>query len=253
MINKLKAKLRDYGHRELQKGLRQADRFSYLGRYVIELNDFKELKKVFDWRSDPTLDDPTLYEFASVVDVNERRIRDAECIGSVVCNSNPSVVLEIGTSTGHTTALIASNAPRAQVYTLNIPPEGIGSGEGGVFTTVAPSREEIGAYYRERGFINITQILANSATWEPDIGPVDVAYVDGCHDTEFVYNDSCKILKVMKPGSFILWHDFNPDLARNYDWIDSVCSGVEQLYRNGLLKAPMFHVRDSWVGIYRVI
>jgi hypothetical protein len=253
MINRLKEKLRNYVLQELQEGLKQHDKFPHLRRYVIELNDVKELKKIFNWRSDPILDGPTLCEFVSVVDVNERRIRDAECIGSVVCNSNPSVVLEIGTSTGHTTALIASNAPRAHVYTLNIPPEGIAAGEGGVFTTVAPSREEIGTYYREKGLTNITQILANSATWEPDIGTVDVAFVDGCHDTEFVYNDTRKILRMTKPGSFILWHDFNPNLTGNYDWINSVCLGVEELYGDRLLNGPIFHVRDSWVGIYRVI
>ena len=253
MISKVKLKIKNYIDRELQEHLKQQNRFPYLRRNVIELNSFTELKKLFNWTDDPILDDPTLLEFTSVVDLNERRIRDAECIGCVACNSNASVILEIGTSTGHTTALLAANAPRARVYTLNIPPEEIAAGEGGTLTTCAPSCEEIGGYYREKGLRNVTQILANSATWEPDIGIIDLAFVDGCHDTEFVYNDSQKILNIMKPGSFILWHDFNPSLTNCYGWIDSVCLGVEQLYCHGWLKGLIFHVRDSWVGIYQVI
>lgn len=253
MIKRLKLKLENYVRSELKKELEKRDRLVHLERYVIELKDYAELKKVFNWTNDPVLDDPTLYEFSAIVDANERRIRDAQCIGTVMCNSGPSIALEIGTSTGHTTALMAINARRAHVYTLNIPPEEIASGEGGILTTHAPKPEEIGSYYREKKLSNVTQILSNSATWEPDVGTIDVAFIDGCHDTEFVFNDSCKVLKAMKPGSFIIWHDFNPGLARIYPWIESVCLGVEELYNQGLLKGHTFHVRDSWIGVYQVV
>lgn len=112
--------------------------------------------------------------------------------------------------------------------------------------------EKIGLVDGERNLNNITQIYANTAEWEPDIGTIDVAFIDGCHDTEFVYNDTKKVLKYTKPGSFILWHDFNIDLIQKYDWIDSVCRGVEKLYQEGLIKGRIFHIRDSWVGVYHV-
>ncbi|HMK84002.1 MAG TPA: class I SAM-dependent methyltransferase [Candidatus Bathyarchaeia archaeon] len=252
MIKQLTIRSINYIRNELKKELERQDKFPHLRQYVIELNDFKELKKVFNWTCDPVLDDPTLYEFASIVDANERRIRDAECIGVVTRNSNPSVVLEIGTSAGHTTALIAMNAPSARVYTLNIPADEIAAGEGGVLTTHAPLTEEIGSYYKGKELTNITQILSNSATWKPNVGTINVAFVDGCHDSEFVYNDSCKILKAMVPGSFILWHDFNLNLTKNYRWIESVCLGVEKLYRKGWLRSHIFHVRDSWVGVCQI-
>jgi hypothetical protein len=113
-------------------------------------------------------------------------------------------------------------------------------------------RKKIGDYYRRRNLTNIKQILANTARWEPDIGSIDVAFIDGCHDTEFVYNDTRKILKHAKSGSFILWHDFNPDLVRKYHWIHSVCRGVEKLFADGLVSGRVFHVRDSWIGVYRI-
>lgn len=228
------------------------DKFYYLNRFVIELNNVGELCKVFNWKDAPLLNDETIYEFDYVPDVNERRLRDAESIGTVVCNSRPKICVDIGTAEGHSAALIASNAPQAQIYTINIPPEEIVAGEGGKLTTIALERERIGIYYRQQGLANITQILANTARWIPDIGLIDLAYIDGSHDTSFVYNDTLKILKCMQPGSFILWHDFNLALADKYHWISAVCMGIERLWEDGLLKGQIFHIRDSWVGIYRV-
>jgi hypothetical protein len=138
------------------------------------------------------------------------------------------------------------------VYTINIPPEEAETGEGGKLITGAFSRDIIGSYYREKGIKNITQIYANTLTWKPDIGPIDVAFIDGCHDYEFVINDTLKILPYMAPKGFILWHDFNPDLALKHHWIDEVCRAVEWLQLNGHLPGEIYHVKDSWVGIWQV-
>jgi predicted O-methyltransferase YrrM len=226
--------------------------FTHLQHAVIELNNVEELMKIFSWEKKPILNDPTIYNFDYIEDVNQRRIRDAECLGTVIRNVNPAVCLDIGTGMGHSAALMAVNAPTAQVYTVNIPPGEAISGEGGKLITEALGREKIGCYYRERKLTNITQILANTAHWEPEIGTIDVAFVDGCHDTEFVYNDTGRILKHMKPGSFVLWHDFNLESVYKYHWIYSVCMGVEKLFEDGLLSGRILHVRHSWIGVYRV-
>ncbi|MDI3467516.1 MAG: hypothetical protein OJF50_006337 [Nitrospira sp.] len=244
MFNYLKSRIRNYLIRQ---------EFSHLGQAIIEINNVNELRKVFAWQHEPILDRPDIRDFQYVEDVNERRIRDAESLATVMRNTAPKLALEIGTSNGMGTVLMAANAPEANIYTVNIPPEEIVSGEGGQLTTIALEREKIGVAYRERGLRNITQIYANTATWEPNIGTIDVAFIDGCHDADFVYNDSRKVLEHMNPGSFILWHDFNLDLARKYPWIKEVCLGVERLYAEGLLSGRIFQIRDSWVGIHRVI
>jgi predicted O-methyltransferase YrrM len=228
------------------------DRFRNLERSVVDLNNTAELKKIFGWNLDPLLDDKSIFQVEHPEDANERRIRDAESLGVVVRNTNPAVCLDIGTSTGHSAALMAVNAPQSRVYTVNIPPEDLDAGKGGKNTTVRLSRQEIGAYYRERGLTNIEQILANTATWQPEIGPIDVAFIDGCHDVDFVFNDSRKVLEHVKPGGFVLWHDFNPEMTRRHTWIREVCLAVERLYAYSLLTGNVFHVRDSWTGIYRV-
>ena len=228
------------------------EEYPNLRKSVFELNNIGELKKLFNWKDDPILNDRSIYEFGSIEDINERRIRDAESIGTVCRNIAKGTFLEIGTSTGTGTALMSQNAPEAKIYTVNIPPQEALTGEGGKYITHALEREEIGIYYKKLDLKNITQIFANTAIWNPDIGTIDVAFIDGCHDTDFVFNDTRKILECTKPGSFILWHDFNLELAPKHRWIRCVCLGIEKLYDSGLLKGRIFHLKDSFVGIYRV-
>lgn len=216
----------------------------------MEVRSYSHLRQALGWSRDPVLEGDYLRVFEYLEDLNDRRLRDAEVIGGACCNGNPRILLEIGTSHGRTTALMAQNAPGGTVYTVNIPPEEIA--EGGRNVTFAPTHEEIGRYYRNLGLENIRQIFANTLHWEPDFEPIDVAFIDGCHDAEFVYSDSCKALARCRPGALLLWHDFDPNLAGVYPWIREVCTGVERLYREGLLKGRVLHLQDSWVGLYRV-
>lgn len=224
--------------------------FSHLASNVLEVRNLEYLKKAMGWSENPVLEDELIHTFQYLEDLNDRRVRDAEVLGAACCNETPQILLEIGTSHGRTTAMMARNASNGIVYTVNIPPEEIA--EGGTNITFAPSREEIGKYYREKGFTNVRQIFANTKSWEPDFGPIDVAFIDGCHDADFVYNDTRKILKKCRPGSLILWHDFAPELMGTYHWISDVCRGIERLYDEGVISGRILHLQDSWVGIYRV-
>lgn len=229
-----------------------SDDLPFVSKSVLELNNFNELKKVFKWEKDPILDRPDIYDFDYVEDINERRIRDAESVATVMCNVRPKVALEIGTSTGLATVLMAANSPNSKIYTVNIPPEDIRSGKGGKLITNTLEEKEIGIEYKKRKLENIIQIYANTATWAPNIGLIDIAFIDGCHDKEFVFNDTAKILRYMKPGGFIIWHDFNISLVNKFNWLYEVCLGIEKLYRKNLIKGRIFHIKDSWTGIYHV-
>jgi len=226
--------------------------FSMLDRMVIEVTSVRELAKLFDWENEPSLDDPQLDDFDYPEDLNLRRLHDAEVVGGVMANLGGANALEIGTAEGHMTALMARNAKDSTISTINIPPEDLERGDGGTLTTGALPRDRIGAFYRECGCENVNQIYANTATWQPDIGSIGAAFIDGCHDAEFVYNDTCKVLSIAEPGAYILWHDFNFSLARSYHWIYEVCVGLEELYRTRRLRGRIYHLRDSWVGLYRV-
>lgn len=228
----------------------QDESLYYLRKNVLVVRNFKCLQLAMNWDKLPILDENYLYDFEYLEDLNERRLRDAEVIGSTCCNTNPKIILEIGTGTGRTTVLMSKNVPNATIFTVNIHPDEIDTG--GKNVTFAPSIEDIGKYYKERSLQNINQIIANTASWEPDIGPIDIAFIDGCHDADFVYNDTLKVLKNCHKGSIILWHDFNPELILTYHWIKEVCLGIERLYSDGVLKGRILHLQDSWVGLYLV-
>jgi len=163
-----------------------------LDAHVREVKDWACLKQAMRWAADPVIEGAYWAGYAGVEDLNERRLRDAEVLGGVCANARGSLLLEIGTGHGVGTALMARNAPQAVIYTVNIPPEEIR--EGGVMTTGALTRDEIGRCYREQGCTRVKQIFANTRDWTPDFGPIDVAFVDGCHDTAFVINDTLKAL-----------------------------------------------------------
>jgi len=219
---------------------------------VIVANNIEELKKNFGWVDNPKIERDGIHDYQYVEDINERRIRDAEVLGVVVVNAKSNTILEIGTSTGNTTVYLAKNAPESQVFTINIPAEDIYNGKGGVNTTIALEEAEIGKEYKNLGLSNVTQIYENTATWEPDIGEINVAFIDGSHDASFVFNDTVKVLGCMPSGSFIMWHDFNPTLRKQFHWINDVCRGVEKLYRKGYLEGRIFVLKDSWIGLYQV-
>lgn len=225
-------------------------RYHFLEANVLEVRSLAMFQRAMGWTRELDLDFDHLREFQFLEDLNDRRLRDAEVIASACCNGAPKIILEIGTAGGHSTAVMARNAPQATVYTVNIPPEEVSAG--GRFVTAAPARQEIGGFYREQGLANVRQILANTARWSPDFGPIDVAFIDGCHDADFVFSDTCKALEHCRPGSLVLWHDFSPRHVRVYHWIAAVCDGVERLYRKRRLHGPILHLADSWVGLYRV-
>jgi predicted O-methyltransferase YrrM len=243
-------KVRGIGARLLVRARPWLDPWHHLEANVLEVRSFAHLKRALGWTRDPVLERARLESRPGVEDLNDRRLRDAEVIAGACANAARRIALEIGTGHGLTTVLMAENAPNATVHTVNIPPEEIAAG--GVHTTFAPTREEIGREWRERKLSNVVQILANTATWEPDFGPIDVAFIDGCHDADFVFGDTRKVLARCREGSLILWHDFHPGLRKVHPWIAAVCRGVERLYRERLLRGRILHLQDSWVGLYRV-
>jgi len=90
------------------------------------------------WINSPLLEDDYLHRCYTLEDANDRRLLDAQVILGACSNENPSIILEIGTSVGHTTSQMALTAPNAKIYTVNVPPEELQ--EAGTLTTFAPSQ-----------------------------------------------------------------------------------------------------------------
>lgn len=234
----------------LRRAVRGVDDFPNLDRNVLPVRSLRHLMTAMGWTRQPVVDGAHLDEFQYLEDLNDRRRRDAEVLAAAARNEGRGIILEIGTGRGRSTTLMARNAPNAVVHTVNIPPEEIL--DGGIAVTGAVALESIGEEYRAAGCSNVVQVLANTRDWVPYFGPIDVAFIDGCHDADFVFNDTVRAIARCRPGAVIVWHDFAPGLARVYPWIHEVCSGVERLYREGVISGRILHLDDSWTGLYRI-
>jgi hypothetical protein len=184
-------------------------------------------------------------------DLNARRRLDAEVLSLVAANVPPGKLLDIGTYLGHSATRMAVNSPDSLVYTVNIHPDELLAG--GEFVTGALEVEEIGSFYREKGLSNVRQIFANTKNWQipAEICDLSLVYVDGCHDTDFVYHDTRLVLERVMNGGFILWHDCSPLYRNNYAWIDSAMRGIEKVLAEGLITPYILNVKHSWIGLWR--
>lgn len=127
--------------------------------------------------------------------------------------ANPKVIFEIGTLTGSTALHFALNAPDAEIYTLDLPPDGVPA----LGTTLMDST------YVEMHRSSRTAVLdshpagkrvkclyGDSAKFDFSAfrARVDLFFIDGAHSYEYVRNDTLKALECCRPGSIIAWHDY---------------------------------------------
>ena len=212
------------------------------------IQSLDDLKKTFKLLYNPLILENDLDIIDSECDLYDRKRRDAECICIIAANSTASC-LDLGTSDGRSAYKMATNIRNGKIHTVNILPEQY-TGNGEAITHLL-TREQIGIYFRERNVTNIEQIYADTMTWQiPDsINNLSFVLIDACHDADFVYSDTKKIYDRVKPGGFILWHDFNPLLRNKYSWINSVMTGVERFLDEFQLDNEIMHLRNSWIGI----
>jgi hypothetical protein len=129
---------------------------------------------------------------------------------------NAKVIFEIGTLQGYTTLHFALNsAEEAEVYSLDLPPEG---GSAPALRTTVIDESLIHKLGTKRRYVfdglpsarKIHCLYGDSATFDyaPYAGKVDLFFIDGAHSYEYVRSDTLNAIKCCHPGSVIAWHDF---------------------------------------------
>ncbi len=192
-------------------------------------------------------------EVTTECDLHSRRRRDAEVLTTLAANLS-APCLELGTSHGHSAFKLATNlAGRGTVHTVNILPEQHQASSGQLVTHLL-TREQIGAFYREQGTPGIHQIYADTTNWQmpAELRDLGLVFVDAAHDTEAVFKDSVLVAPRVRPGGFIVWHDFNPGLRHKFGWIDAVMRGVEEFFRALRFEPEIVHLKDSWMGVWQM-
>lgn len=224
---------------------------SYFDKYFFVLDSIDDLARFFGFTKQEQEIENDLDEVHFIEDINSRKRRDAEVLSLIAANVEPGTMLDIGTHHGRSAARMAANSLLSTVYTVNIHPDDYAAG--GKLKTECLPLEKIGAYYRSKNLANIRQIYANTKNWKilDEINNLSLVYIDGCHDKEFVYSDSRLIINRVRPGGFILWHDFTPVYRKHFVWIDEVMQGVERLLKEKIINGNILNVRNSWIGIFK--
>lgn len=126
----------------------------------------------------------------------------------------PQNIFEIGTYRGRTALNFALNSPEdCTVWTLDLPPYERDS----FLDKVNPADKFIietsytGVDYKGKDCQHkIKQLYGNSLEFDfsPYYERMDIVFIDGAHHYEAVSSDTSNALKMVKPGGWIIWHDF---------------------------------------------
>jgi predicted O-methyltransferase YrrM len=174
-----------------------------------------------------------LHEVGGNVWVNELVM-----LGCICRWLKPKQVFEIGTFNGRTTVNLAANAPAdAIIHTLDIPHD---------HPKFAPVEgeerfrlhENNGAFYRNSAYApKINQLWADSAEFDekPLHGQIDLAFIDGSHNYDYVKNDTQKVMAMIAPGGVVLWHDYYPEFPGVAQYLEESRSNLYHLETTSLV------------------
>lgn len=161
-------------------------------------------------------------------------IAELNSLLAIIKHLNAKNILEIGTFDGGTTLNIAANIPKGGlVTTIDLPYENSGYDiEFSEFMDNKSNSDKVGIQYLYSDYTDrISQVLEDSAKidYEKLQAPFDIFFIDGCHDYNYVKNDTEKALKYTKKGGVIIWHD--------YGMIEDVSNYIDQLAKTIDIKA----------------
>lgn len=135
------------------------------------------------------------------------------CLAALVKALRAEQVFEIGTYDGRSSRAMAMSLPASgRLLTLNLPPgedrnaAGIQNVDSLLNTKVGSGFRFVGTPEAER----IKQLFGDSATFDftPFEGQMDLVFIDGSHEFDYVRKDTESALRLLKPsGGWIVWHD----------------------------------------------
>jgi predicted O-methyltransferase YrrM len=160
-------------------------------------------------------------------------------------------VLEIGTFNGLTTLQMALNSDNdAKIFTIDLP-------EGEIHNTkydlldwekdlVTGEGFSVGEFFKNHRVSNkIIQIFGDTAKidFSPYYNLMDFVFIDGAHHYDYIKSDTENILKCVKNGAIIVWHDFS------YSDVTSVGKYLKELSKT---LQPLYSIKDTPLALYRV-
>lgn len=122
----------------------------------------------------------------------------------------PKIIFEIGTFDGASSVHFALNSvdSEAKIYTIDLPivnelqfPE--------IEWDFLKERKP-GYFIKHYETTAVHELFGNSIDFDfsPFYGQVDLMFIDGNHNAEYIRHDTAEALKMVKPGGVIVWHDY---------------------------------------------
>ncbi len=112
----------------------------------------------------------------------------------------------------------------------------------------------IGRLVHEAGLGHrLCQICCDSREWDTSNYPegfFDTALIDGGHTADVVRSDTLNALRLVRPGGFILWHDYCPDVRAQEicSSIRGVVEGIEEIASTiRRCCSDLFWIEPSWL------
>lgn len=149
----------------------------------------------------------------------------------------PRAIFEIGTHRGTRTALFASQAEGATIYTLDLPPTAELSDAVTDRHMIQESKSVLGSRFRGTHWESqITQLFGDSASFDfaPYRDQMDLVYVDGSHSPDYVVSDTRNAMEMLRPGGVLVWDDYG-SMRAEY----GTTSHLEELQQAGF---PVFRL-----------
>jgi hypothetical protein len=169
----------------------------------------------------------------------------------VLCNlaKTARLVFEFGTATGKTTYLLARNAPAdAEIVTLTLDAKDTYRAEAKDAPDAkrAALDESLDAFvYRGTSVAHkIRQLFGDSKAFDetPYVGRCDLVFVDGSHARSYVESDGRKALAMLRPGGYVLWHDYAG--SRHSTGVYEALNALAQ-------ELPLRHIKGTMLVAYQ--
>lgn len=133
------------------------------------------------------------------------------CLAAIAQVRKPKTIFEFGTYDGATTLWLAKNAPEAQVFTFDLPPDLLGEWEKATLAGPLHGDNWVGSRFKDTPFeTRITQLLGDSRTFDFSeyFGKIDLVVVDADHSYECASSDTDNALRMVSPRGTVVWDDY---------------------------------------------
>jgi SAM-dependent methyltransferase len=166
---------------------------------------------------------------------------DTHVVLSLLAHARPKRILEVGTALGHMTAnLTEFSGDDAVVFTLGTTTD-LDAPTSAPQRYETPARHDFGRHANAFGKGGkVFFIVADSLGYDfARLAPLDFAFIDGAHDLEHVLSDSRNAYAALRPGGWLVWHDFTSPV----EWVE-VRPALERLR----FAEPVVHVEGTAVA-----